>query len=74
MDVDILLVLVVSKQRLGVLPAVESTHSAEGSWNNTLERIAFARAPVGSLDMGRLDLATVMNNLPFGVDKCLDSY
>lgn len=71
MNVDVLLILIVPQEWLCVLPAVESPNSSERRIDNSLQRVALAGAPVCSLHMGRLSLATVVDNLSINIDEDL---
>lgn len=71
MNVDVLLILIVPQEWLCVLPAVESPNSSERRIDNSLQRVTLAGAPVCSLHMGRLSLATVVDNLPINIDEDL---
>ncbi|KOS46455.1 hypothetical protein ACN38_g2669 [Penicillium nordicum] len=71
MNVDVLLILIVPQEWLCVLPAVESPNSSERRIDNSLQRVALAGAPVCSLHMGRLSLATVVDNLSIDIDEDL---
>lgn len=70
--IDVLLVLVVSEESLGMLPAVETSDSdirELGAGHHALERLALAIAPVGPLDVGGLDLAAMVDNDSVLVDE-----
>lgn len=54
-----------------MLPAVQTADSAEWRVDDGFERVGLAVAPVGTLDVSRLDLAPVMNDLAFRADKRL---
>lgn len=70
-NVNALRVLVVAQQRLRVLPAVDAADSAPRAVHHSLERLALAVAPVGALDVRRLDLAAVVDDVAVLVDEGL---
>lgn len=73
-QIDVLLVLVVAQERLRVLPAVEATdldRRVERAGRDGLKGLALAVAPVGALDVGRLDLASVVHDDAVLVDEGL---
>lgn len=66
-DVDVLRVLVVSKEGLRVLPAVETADTTEWCWDDGLEGLALSIAPVRTLDVCGLYLAAVVDDGAGGV-------
>lgn len=73
MDVNVLGVLIVAQKRLSVLPAVQTSDFAKRRSDHAFERISLAVSPVGSFDMSRLYLATVVNNGTSGVNERLQN-
>lgn len=68
-DVDVLGILIVSQERLGVLPAVQASDLAKLRVDNALKGVSLAVTPVSPLHMSGLDLATVVDNGASGVDE-----
>lgn len=74
-QVDVLLILVVSQHRLGMLPAVEAADANVGvqsTGSDCPERFALAVSPIGALNVGGLNLAAVVNGDAVLVNKGLE--
>jgi hypothetical protein len=73
MNIDILRVLIISQKRLAVLPAVKSSDSAELGGHDRLEGLALSVAIDGSLHVGGLDLAAMVDDGASLVDERLEN-
>lgn len=73
MDVNVLGIFVVTEKGLGVFPTVQTTDLAEWRFDDCLEGVGLAVAPVSTFDMGGLDLATVVNDGSSWVNEGLEA-